>query len=306
MSNDGNSNPLKQIDRIARRWVSQLLAEMRRTRREIVVAESTSPSEPPIFLTGVHRSGTTLLRLIVDSHSRFACPPESFFLTPLASVLDDAKAMEGFEAMGFSREHVIARIRESASYFFDNYCAARHKPRWADKTPSYVSHLARLEELYGPACLYPMIYRHGLDASCSIAEMPNRDITPFVEACKGDAHAGAARYWSTQCEKMLGFQAAHPDRCHEIRYEQLASDPEPTVRGLFEFLGEAWEPEVLRFHEQEHDEWIGLQDEKAARSRGFSPSIGNWREQPRDVIERMLAEAGETMTRLGYDLPSSD
>ncbi len=283
-----------------RRWIRIAISEMRRTRRVIVTPDTRPTGEPPIFLVGVHRSGTTLLRLIVDSHSRIACPPESFFVAPLEGVLRDEKAREGLEAMGFETRQVLDKLRETASWFFEMYAATRGKARWADKTPSYVDCLDFLDALFGPDARYVMIYRNGLDVACSSPIGAIREVVPHVEACGGNVHAGAARYWAHQCEKMLAFQAAHPGQCHELRYEALASDPEPEVRKLFAFLGEDFEPEVLRFHEKPHDQWIGLEDTKAARSKGFKPAIGGYRNQPADVVEAMRAQCGPMLERLGY------
>lgn len=274
--------------------------ELRRTKRVIVTPESRPRGEDPFFIVGVHRSGTTLLRLIVDSHSRIACPPESFFLLPLTDVLKDEKALEGFRAMGFDEGHVRERLREYASYFFEMYAATHGKVRWADKTPSYVDCLDFIEALFGPDCRYVLVFRHGLDAACSVARMGPRELQPHAEVCGGDRYAGAARYWATQCQKMLDFQRQHAARCFEIRYEELVGDPEPVLRRMFAFVGEAWEPEVLRFYEHPHDRWIGLEDRKASQARGFAPNIGRYREEPPDVIRSMVKEAGPMLATLGY------
>lgn len=291
---------LRRVDRHLRRWVSAVIFELRRTRRVIVSPDERPKGEPPIFIIGVHRSGTTLLRLVLDSHSRIACPPESFFIGPLAEVLKDELAMSGLTAMGFDERHVLRRLRETASYFFEMYAAAKNKPRWADKTPPYVDCLEFIDALYGPDCRYLFLYRHGLDAACSIAGMYIREAQPHIEACGGDRFAGAARYWAVQSQKMIAFRATHPSRCLEIRYEDLTARPEPELRRIFEFLSEPWEPEVLRFHERPHDHWIGLQDSSAAASRGFTPRTDRWREQPPEIIERMLQEAGTVLRELGY------
>jgi hypothetical protein len=240
------------------------------------------------------------LRLIVDSHSRIACPPESFFIAPLGELLNDEKALTGLEAMGFDREHVLARLRETASYFFEMYATSHGKPRWADKTPSYASCLDLIDALYGSECRYVFIYRHGLDVACSIPYSGIPELEPYVEACGGDRFAAAARYWAEQCQKMLDFQARRPALCHELRYDQLVRDPEPQLRRMFEFLDEPFEPEVLRFYEKPHDVWPGLEDRKAAGAKGFVPRIGVWRDQPDEVIESMLREAGPMLARLGY------
>jgi protein-tyrosine sulfotransferase len=286
----------------SKRLTRTLLDETRRTRREIVAPASRPRGERPIFVIGVHRSGTTLVRLILDSHSRIACPPESFFLLPESRLLADPKALEGLLAMGFTREHVVARVREHAAYFFEMYAASHQKPRWADKTPSYVNCLDFVETVFGPECQYVFVYRHGLDSACSIARIPDiAEADPHIAACGGDRFAGAARYWATQCGVMRAFAAAHPERVLELFYEKLTADPEAEARRMFGFLGEPFEPAVLRFHEKEHDHWAGLQDVKASSSKGFQPNVGRWREEPPDRIEAMLAQAAERMRELGYD-----
>lgn len=293
---------IRAVEQLTSQVLKTAIDELRRTRRVIVTPESRPRGETPFFLVGVHRSGTTLLRLIVDSHSRIACPPESFFLLPLSHVLADDKAVEGFKAMGFVEDHVVERLREYASYFFEMYASLHGKVRWADKTPSYVDCLDFIERLYGPGCRFVLIYRHGLDAACSIARVGPRELLPHAEACGGDRYAGAARYWATQCGKMMDFQRRHPERCLEVRYEDLARDPEPTLRRVFAFVGEAWEPEVLRFHEKPHDRWIGLEDRKASQAKGFAPNVGRYREEPPDVIRRMCEQAGPMLKALGYEV----
>ena len=59
---------------------------------------------------------------------------------------------------------------------------------------------------------------------------------------------------------MLAFEAAHPDQCFRILYEQYSAEPERYLPPMFEFLGEAWAPAVLNFDEKQHD--FGLQDSK--------------------------------------------
>ena len=286
----------------SKRLARTVIDETRRTRREIVAPAARPRSERPIFVIGVHRSGTTLVRLILDSHSRIACPPESFFLLPESRLLADPKALEGLLAMGFTREHVVARVREHAAYFFEMYAASHQKPRWADKTPSYVDCLDFIEAVFGPECQYVFVYRHGLDSACSIARIPDiAEADPHIAACGGDRFAGAARYWATQCGVMRAFAARHPERVLELFYEKLGADPEAETRRLFAFLGEPFEPAVLRFHEKEHDHWAGLQDVKASSSKGFQPNVGRWREEPAERIAAMLDQAGERMRELGYD-----
>lgn len=269
-------------------------------RQKVFVAPNLQwRTEAPIFIIGVHRSGTTLLRLVLDSHSRIAVPRESVFLLPLSEVWRDEAALAGLSGLGFEPDHVLIKLREMCDYFFDAYAAGRNKPRWADKSPQYVDCLDFIETLYGPKCKYLFLYRHGLDVACSIAPRENiRPARPHIEAC-GDPHAGAARYWARQCEKMLAFAQARGERVFTFKYEDFMQSPEMTGRRIFEFLGEAWEPQVLEYYKHEHD--VGaLEDPIASASRGFQPSMKNYLQLPAATLAGMKREAGSMLERLGY------
>jgi protein-tyrosine sulfotransferase len=215
------------------RWLCRLIVKGRTSVR-LATPELPKLSCIPIFLTGVFRSGTTLVRNIIDSHSKICCPPETNFLRPMADIVNVFENIEALRALGFDEAHVIAKIREFAAYFLENYAKSTGKPRWADKTPGYTMYLDFLDKLF-PEALYVMIYRHPLDTAHSIS----RGGTHFPPYAKpfaddtGDPRIAAANYWRVCCEKMMDFHESHADRCFRIHYEELCSTPESTLRELF-------------------------------------------------------------------------
>jgi hypothetical protein len=293
---------MPKLQEVLRRVYSELVR--RRTTVRVVQAAEVKLDTVPIFLTGVFRSGTTLLRYVIDSHSHICCPPESNFIRALLDLVIDRDNREGLHGMGFDEEHVLAMARRFAAYCFENYAKSSGKPRWADKTPRYVEYLDSIDRLF-PSAQYVMIHRHGLDVADSIvrATVNTPDyLAPYLVEAE-DARVAAAAYWSACTARMLAFEESHVNRCHTIRYEQLCRTPEPILKELFTFLKEAWEPEVLEYHRFQHD--IGLEAGRASGTRGFSASEGHYRAWPSGIIARAEQAAKPSLARLGFEVRTS-
>jgi hypothetical protein len=101
-----------------------------------VVIGDDDRCESPIFIVGAHRSGTSLVRRLFNSHREIACPPESFFIANYAAMLDDRFVGAGYEAFGYSAEEARADIARKASELHEAYRIATGKSIWADKTPA--------------------------------------------------------------------------------------------------------------------------------------------------------------------------
>lgn len=282
---------------------------LRRIYKEIVVGRSSvrvvlsqevsSLDHPPIFLTGPYRSGTTLVRYIIDSHSHICCPPETDFIGALSSLLTEETYRRGFSGMGFDEDHVVQRIREFVIYFFGNYALSKGKGRWADKSPSYVDWLPFIHQLF-PEAKFVMIYRHGLDQVNSFTRggtfMHEALRTQYVEG--GDLLFAASRYWVAQVEKMMDFEANHPDRCFRLTYEELCTNPERCLKALFEFLAEPWEPEVMDFYHFEHD--MGKEGGRAISTKGFEISQGHYKTWPQEILQGCISIMDAKLRKLGY------
>ena len=253
----------------------------------------------PLFLTGIYRSGTTLVRYIVDSHSQICCPPESDFISSFSMMHQDSYSMRGLADMGFDEDHVIQKMRELAIYFFGNYAAAKEKPRWADKSPAYVDHLDYIDKMF-PEALYIIIHRHPLDQVHSITRGGTNlfdRLVGEIEEC-GDYRPACTRYWCEQTNKILKFQSDHQDKCISIRYEDLCDNPEDNVKMVLDHAGLEWEPEVLEFYKQKHDK--GKEDGRVIATRGFSVSKGNYKNWPPALIDECANIARDEMELLGY------
>lgn len=199
----------------------------------------------PVIVGGSARSGTTLLRVILDAHPGICCGPESdlFLLKPV----EVAGLADKF---GFPEDDVRAMFARALSrpQFIDafaRYCCGRTgKRRWAEKSPSNVH---RLEDIFRffPQARFVHVLRDGRDVACSMRHHPrhrveNGRLVPTgirrpIEEC--------VRRWANAVEASRPFWK--DPRYHLVRYEDLVTRPRPTLAALFEFLGEPWDEAVM-------------------------------------------------------------
>ena len=257
-------------------------------------------SERPIFIIGAQRSGTSLVRRILDSHSRIACPPESKFILPISRALHERKAMAGFDSLGFDREETQRAFGHFLRGFFDAYAVAQNKPRWAEKTPNYVDCLPEIWDLFGPDVQFVIIVRHGLDTAFSLAD-PHRHypaLDEFMDEAKGDKPVAAGLFWADKNSKIEAFRKAQPEACYSVRYENITQLPHESLPPLFEFLGEPWEPDVIDYSRFPHHEGYGDPDVK--RRKTVEPNSGKHRSWPPEVQDAVRRACGPLLGELGY------
>jgi hypothetical protein len=276
---------------LGRGWLSE---------RVRIVTHDSSDGEctSPIFIVGTHRSGTSLLRRILDSHGRIACPPESFFLAHYTRMIEDRLTFEGLENLGFQRDEALKGLRRGASYFHEAYRLAKGKSRWADKTPQYVQHLETLYTLFGPRTQFVIIVRHPLDVAFSIWKR-RWTFGPST----GDRVVDAANYVLRCGRAQLEFRRRHPQRCHTIHYDQLVRQPEQTLRHLCTcFLGEPWDENMMVHHRIQHD--FGCEDPIVRGTPGFQGSFSNWHEWPEASVQAAVSILRDLIVELGYTVDS--
>src|SRR5512145_1853257 len=141
--------------------------------------------QPPMpIIVGVPRSGTTLLRMMIDAHPAVAIPPETGFLPALAD-LDPASGssdaawqiITGFHTWpDFQLDPAVLRTTldrlspaspaDAARAFYRLYAQRHGKARWGDKTPTYGTQLDRIASLL-PEAHFIHLIRDGRDVMVS-------------------------------------------------------------------------------------------------------------------------------------------
>ncbi len=239
----------------------------------------------PIFVGGLHRSGTTLMRLLLDSHPHIACGPESdlFQDNRLERLYTDLRTIwptilsPHYEFAPHTVDQAMAGLMHS---IFMPYSQKQGKPRWAEKTPKNILVIDTLFAWF-PAAQFIHMIRDPRDAFCSVREKAAKNKKPRWAAMTPERTATS---WCRRINCGLAWRE-RPDRYREVRYEELVTRPEATVRSVLAFLGEPWAASML-----EHNPI-------------FSTSVGRWRsELSAAEVAEIEAVAGGTMRALGYPL----
>jgi len=226
----------------------------------------------PIVVGGCLRSGTSLIRRILNAHSRIHCGPEvKFFRDFYGDYLDDPLSHLRFTSTAraiLAETELLEVLGGAFVSMHERAMNAAGKARWADKTPENVLYLSEWEKLLGDRWLFVHVVRNPLDTLASIKE------ARFPLTLPVDLEGRIALY-REYTEAGLRFAASHPERAQILVYERLADAPESGVRGLMSWLGERFEPSQLAFNEVDHG--AGLEDPKVATtSRVHTSSVHRW------------------------------
>ena len=271
----------------------------------------------PFFIVGNDRSGTTMLRLVLDRGPDAAIPPESMFLTDYAPAFARGEPHDAAAAARFMDEvwsHPKVRLWElpgappavpaglspaDAYRFvveapFKAYAAKYGKPRWGDKTPHYVHHVDHLLELW-PRAKVVVLVRDGRDVAVSLRRMPFGPNNAWA----------AAPWWARGIRAGEQAQRTHPDAVMTIRYEDLAGSPADAVPRICEFLGLSFAPEMLVLEEADRSRIV--RDQVSWFPTLFdginTSAVGRWRREMSARDQRVFAaRAGAELERLGYDV----
>jgi len=266
-----------------------------------------------IIILGVPRSGTTLLRRLLNWHPEVHCGGETFLLTSAARFLRSDRIVDeidygvlgGLQAAGIAPETVVGELREFVAGFFRRLADAAGKPRWASKTAIDSFYVAEIERLFAGHAQFVCILRHGLDSVLSLKELCDanqtyvREIHAYI-ARNPHAFEAFAELWSEVTGTLLDFAERNSRSAIVLHYEDLVREPEPTLDRLTGFLGLAPGhalPEALA-----RDTPSGLGDWKTYAKTGFDPdTIGRWRAINAATVSRLAPIVNPMLLRAGYE-----
>ncbi len=272
------------------------------------------------FVGGFPKSGTTWVQLLLDAHPGIGCRGEGHLANRLAPAL--AGVLEGHNALLANKHaHIFAGMAAfpavsaaQARYLLVSAIAllldAAHpagKPVIGEKTPDNARHFATLAGLF-PAAKFVHVARDARDCAIS-AWFHNHRTNPAATLRRFPTLAAFARFtarsWADSAAIAAGFIAAHPGRCHELRYEDLLARPRETLGPLVYFLGADASPPLVDACARAADfatlsggRARGEEDRAAFFRRG---EAGDWRRHLSAAeAAEVLAIAGPAMARYGY------
>jgi len=296
------------------------------------LAGRTEPPPPAPFVCGVTRSGTTLIRLMLDAHPELAIPGETHWVpklikaverkkqtaNDLADLIVDHKRWGDFHLDSEELRRRIAALDPPTAAdviraFYLMYAEREGKTRYGDKTPGYVREMPRIQRVL-PEARFVHIIRDGRDVSLSHLRM---NWGP-------ETYAESAKLWRNRIRRARR-QAPKIKHYTEIHFEDLVSDTEGVLRKVCDFIDLDFDPAMLDYHERAEQRLAEkarelprknrppqpaearLESHKLAKEPPRSDRIGMWRER---MTEEELVEyesvAADTLVECGYELATEE
>lgn len=229
----------------------------------------------PIIVGGCYRSGTSLVRRLLDSHPRIHCGPEvKLFRDFHADYIDVEDPIAHLRFMVTARSllpepDLLEVLGKALVEMHERAALLAGKARWADKVPENVVFLEEWQRLLGEDWVFLHVVRNPLDTLASIEESGFPRSVPAGLSERIDLYVAYA-------QAGLYFAERNPDRYVRVLYEELVGDPERAVRGLMDALGESFDARQLEVNSMNHA--VGLEDPKAAHASSIHrESLGRWR-----------------------------
>lgn len=261
----------------------------------------TSKKQDPFFILGNPRSGTSLLRLMLNSHPEIVVPPECGFLLWLSdkyayqssydehtysNFVDDLFKTKKIETWGIQKEKLLGKIKAAqpkdytsmTSIVYSHYAMEKEKkPRLhGDKNNYYISEIDKIEKLFPQAKLI-YIVRDGRDVAASYLKIKNSQISSQYKPTLPQSIENIASDWSKSTLKAQTMQK-QPNTC-VILYEHLVRDPERTLSTICTHLNVDYSDSMLQFYNNNDEPVDFLQWKAKTKHPVDTSSLGSYKRE---------------------------
>ncbi|MGB7444356.1 MAG: sulfotransferase [Coleofasciculaceae cyanobacterium] len=290
-------------------------------------------STQPVFIFGMPRSGTTLLRLMLSSHPNFCIPPECLFFVRLEAkysrfanispyiddfVEDIFTADERFKEWNIQPDQLKASLAnhdselltysEAMAIVYKTYLQ-KFSPEatvWGDKNPAHIFHIDTILK-YFPGARLVLIVRDPRSVYASLKRNEIKFPGDWKSSCRANVVAV-----TKQCENLLRVleRAKKDQQFYTISYEKLVESSENELKGLCSWLGEEFNPVMLEFYKKNAKDklvpsrelgWHALTLKPVAKAR-----IDGWKDELiASELEALEALNQKNMEKLGYQCLTS-
>jgi hypothetical protein len=247
------------------------------------------PTEEPIFIIGMPRSGTTLVERIISSH------PDVYSAGELLNFPMAMKFLSGSRTAPLIDLETVERSREldwealGKTYLGSTRPATGHTARFVDKLPHnflYAGHIARALPKARIVCLR----RDPMDTCLSNFRQLFAPKSPYFDYSFDLLDTG--RYYVLFDRLMAHWQKVLPGRILEVNYEALVEDQEQHSRHLIDFCGLEWNDACLRF--EENPSPVATASAVQVRAPMYRNAVKRWKKygEQLDPLRQLLIDAG--------------
>lgn len=289
---------MSELEKILAKWRNEDWTELEAFSRATYVSEA-----PVVVIGGCARSGTTLLRVMLDSHSAVTCGVPSNVFVPTA--IDAKELAFRFE---FS-EHLVWQMQQASAdraEFIDKFrmlCeASTGKAIWGDKTARNVHQFKWIRQHFPKALLIHVI-RDARDTACSLRTHRKRRVIGSTIELTGNVLPlnECVQRWVRDVN--VGIAMRGDPRYIEVKYEDVVRDSEAVLRVVCEKIGITFEKQMLDYYmvSGPSRDVLKFPQNIEATKPMYSTSVGRWRRDlTPEELSTVLHDATPLLELLGY------
>jgi len=259
---------------------------------------------PIIFVGGAPRSGTTLMRAILDSHTDIHCGPETRVIPAILKLASNWKSTTTtmrLDEAGLPRDISLGAVRAFILHVLVNQKRSKAAtPILCNKDPLTNLHIPLLLEIFPNAKVVQMVR----DGRAMVHSAMMRNVT--ISGWNLSNAKQCLEKWNGMVSRMYPFCKDRKDRCLQVPYEALVQYPEEWTKKIAAFVGVPWEHRML-----EHDHFINAKDgidvaehEKSSDQIAkpiYLTALTSWvGEIPQDVLDK-AHDIAPFLAKMGYD-----
>ena len=234
------------------------------------MAVEANESLEPIFVTGVPRSGTSLVEQILSAHSRVAGAGETVAVARAAQKLGVAMKPYGYVfGLEDQSEERLAEVGEMVVRGIEKLAGAESGQRVTDKMPENIMHVGFLASMF-PRAKFVHCVRDIRDVCLSCYTREFTGYLPFTRDLTACAHYAAdvteiGQFW----HELL------PERVYPLHYKELVRNSESEISSLLDFVDLPMEESCLRHHES--DRTVRTASFEQATKPIYTDGLARWR-----------------------------